>query len=438
MADASPKHVPEEVLARAKASLLDTIGVALAGAVEGAAHAVRQVYTAAPSGRHRGVAVLGTGERRALLDGVVCNAFAAHALDFDDTVQGATTHPSCHLVPALLAVAEDRRPDTTVLELLVAHIVGIEVETAIAKAVNPALARRGWHTTGVLGAIATAAAVACLLGLPPDDVRGAIAIACSSASGLRANFGSPVKPLHAALAARSGVEAALLAQAGLHGAHDPFDHRFGFFPAYVGDSAAVDRSWLRPADESDWQAALEITLKPFPCCGEATALVQGAVDLSTWLGGRGIDRIQLGLTPFAREILEFDDPRSPDEARFSGQYCVAVALKRGGLSIGDFDADALGDAEVRALVARTVAVVDPQVTGHGGSVTVTAADGATSTAHVRVPVGHASVGMRAETAAAKFVDCARGALGSSGAERMYARIAGADLESRAMDLLTRD
>jgi 2-methylcitrate dehydratase PrpD len=431
---ASMTTIAAGALERAKASMVDTVGVALAGSATDASRMLRSVYTA-HAGESASVTLAGAADRPSLLNGVLCNAYAAHALDFDDTIQGVTTHPSCHLVPALLALVETQVPATTVGEFMLAYLVGIEVEGRLAKAVNPAHSRRGWHTTGTLGTIAAAAAGARLLALPSSQTRAAIAIACSSASGLRANFGTPVKPLHAALAARAAVESVLLAKAGFYGTRDPFEHQFGFFTAYLSEGATVNWSEFDLPRMVECATAFELTLKPYPCCGEATSLVQGALELGICGSAADIAVVRLGLTPFAREILEFDSPTSADQARFSAGYCVAAALTRGSLGIKDFAEDALADPEVRALMSRVTAEVDPSVSGHGGSVHVTMASGQEHHSHVKVPVGHASIGMAPEAARAKFEDCAQAVLDAGAAHGRYCDLVGLDLEDRAAELL---
>jgi 2-methylcitrate dehydratase PrpD len=76
---------------------------------------------------------------------------------------------------------------------------------------NPRHYTRGWHCTSTLGVMSAAAGASRLLGLDPHTTAHALAIAASSASGLKENFGTMVKPLHAGLAASDGVTAARLA-----------------------------------------------------------------------------------------------------------------------------------------------------------------------------------------------------------------------------------
>ena len=65
-------------------------------------------------------------------------------------------------------------------------------------------------------------------------MRRAFGIAASLASGLRQNFGTMVKPLHAGIAARNGVEAALLAETGFTSDENIFEAPLGFKNVFTG------------------------------------------------------------------------------------------------------------------------------------------------------------------------------------------------------------
>ena len=144
-------------------------------------------------------------------DAALANGTAAHALDYDDMCFVSLAHPSAPLVAAALAAAE--AAGASGRALLDAYVVGFEIEARLGRAMNPRHYQRGWHCTSTLGTIGAAAAAARLLGLDATARGHALAIAASEASGLKENFGTMVKPLHAGLAARNGVLAARLAQA---------------------------------------------------------------------------------------------------------------------------------------------------------------------------------------------------------------------------------
>ena len=151
---------------------------------------------------------------RAPANAALANGTAAHALDYDDMCFVSLAHPSAPLVSAALAAAE--LAGASGAALLDAYVVGFELEGRLGRAMNPRHYQRGWHCTSTLGTIGAAAAASRLLGLDARPTGHALAIAASEASGLKENFGTMVKPLHAGLAARNGVLAAQLAQ----GRHD--------------------------------------------------------------------------------------------------------------------------------------------------------------------------------------------------------------------------
>ena len=335
------------------------------------------------------------------------NGVAAHALDFDDTIQGLTTHPSCHLVPALLALAA--RTDCSGPEFLTAYLVGLQAEHLLAASLGGRSYRNGWHTTQAAGTVATAVASSRLLRLDRAKIRVAIGAAASAAAGLRANFGSMVKPLHAGRAARNGVEAALLARAGFTAADDALQHRFGLVMALTGQSEIS-----RPAlgDLTGFPVVARLAFKPYPCCGEAMGAVEAATILSRAVEGRSVDGVEVRIGSFAREMLEFDTPTSADEARFSATYCVSRALETGQLTVDDFSEEALAAADPSELASIDV-LVDPDL-GHERAADVRVlVEGEWLAQRVVVPRGDPTIGFSEADVTAKWHACVDGRLDPS-------------------------
>src|SRR3990172_8959980 len=102
VAEAQP---PAEARARAKAAIIDTIGVALAGASEPAARIVRDAIAKSPDAP---CAIWGAGAdaRASAPQAALDNGTAAHALDYDDMCFVSLAHPSAPLAPAIIAAAE--------------------------------------------------------------------------------------------------------------------------------------------------------------------------------------------------------------------------------------------------------------------------------------------------------------------------------------------
>jgi 2-methylcitrate dehydratase PrpD len=254
-------RVPADARARAGMAFRDTLGVMLAGAAEPAARIAQAM--AAEEGRGA-CSVIGTGVQTSAGQAALANGVAAHALDYDDMCFVSLAHPSCALVPALLAAGELMHASPVALQD--AYVVGFEVECRLGEVMNPRhYDQRGWHCTSSIGTVGAAAAAARVLGLEADATRHALGIAASSACGLKENIGTMVKPLHAGLAARNGLLAAQLAQRGFTASAQALDGPQGYLHAM--DS---ERPTLEPAVASlgaRWEIiATGVTVKLYPSC----------------------------------------------------------------------------------------------------------------------------------------------------------------------------
>src|SRR2546427_10228712 len=200
-------HPPVEALRRAPIAVGDTVGVILAGVAEPASNILRRTIT----GECRGPChLLGTADRTSAAEAALANGVAAHAHDYDDMCFVSMAHPSCALVPSILAAGQIT--GTSGSAVLDAYIAGFEVECCLGLVMNPRhYHERGWHCTSSIGTLGAAAAAARLLGLDAPSIVHTLGTAASLACGLKENIGSMVKPLHAGMAARNGVTAAPLA-----------------------------------------------------------------------------------------------------------------------------------------------------------------------------------------------------------------------------------
>lgn len=283
------------------------------------------------------------GPRAALLHG-----FAAHVLDFDDYEGLASTHPSAVLVPVLLALS-DLRP-VTLGAIVSAYVVGYETIVRLGLAMGGYRHyARGWHTSATLGPFGAAAAAARLLGLSAPAFASALAMASSASAGLKAQFGSDAKPLHAGLAARNGLEAALLAGAGLSGRSDVMEGPYGFLALYG------DPRFGRSLDGA--QLAIEeapILRKPWPSCAYTHRSIEAALTLAAQ-PGFACESVVSGVIevpePYYR-AARFGVPQNAAEARFSLPYCVAVALLERSVLPEHFGEAALRRPEVMDLAGR--------------------------------------------------------------------------------------
>jgi len=412
--DANPPPAARVAAARA---LLDTVGVTLAGAAEPASRIIQRVV------QHDGAgscAVLGTAFCATAANAALANGTAAHALDYDDMCFVSLAHPSAPLVAAALAAAETAGASGRAL--LDAYVVGFEVEGRLGRAMNPRHYQRGWHCTSTLGTIGAAAAASRLLGLDAAVAGHALAIAASEASGLKENFGTMVKPLHAGLAARNGVVAALLARAGMTASGAAIDGPQGFLRVMDSEQPSLEAF---AADLGTRWEIIEtgITVKLYPSCAGTHPTLDALLDLRRQHGfdARDVEAIEIGVDPIVPTILLYDRPSSGLEGKFSMPFCAAAAVVRGQVGIDTFDTATLRDPAIVAMQSRVTMRVDDTLDASAPSltqarVTVRLLDGRVLTASANGARGYPERPPSDEELSAKFLSCATQTLSVSQAD----------------------
>ena len=348
---------PADARAAAARAFLDTIGAALAGAPEPAASIVARVAAADGSGP---CAIVGTPCRASAASAALANGTAAHALDFDDMCFVSLAHPSAPLVAAALAAGE--AAGASGRALVDGYVVGFEIEGRLGRAMNPRHYQRGWHCTATLGTIGAAAAAARILGLDADAAAHALGIAASEASGVKENFGTMVKPLHAGLAARNGIVAAQLARAGMIASAAAIDGPQGMLAAMDSERASLDDA------AGDLGARWEIvdtgiTVKLYPSCAGTHPTLDALFDLRRRhnFTAADVEAIEIGVDPIVPTILIHDRPATGLEAKFSMPFCAAAAIVRGSVGIETFTDAGLRDPEVLDVQSRVRMRVDPSI-----------------------------------------------------------------------------
>jgi 2-methylcitrate dehydratase PrpD len=418
------EDVGDHALRQAKTCLIDAIGVTLAGAHE---EAVRILMRTPGVADAPGPCLLwGTRQRTSSLDAALINGTASHALDYDDFSAVFGGHHTVPLMSALFAVAEER--GLSGRELLVAYVAGVETEIRFARAVHFHHYDKGWHPTSTLGVFGAAAAVSRVIGLDPERTATALAIAASHASGLKANFGTMTKPLHAGQCGRHGLLAVLLAEAGFEANPEALEHEQGFLNAFNGPGryqvAPLREAWAQPfAIEGD-----HIALKQYPCCGSTHAAIVAMLTLANREAIRPEQVAAIEVFLHERRLRHTDNPMpaTPAEAKFSVQYVAVRALLSGGVQLRHFEDEAHAQPVVRELLARTRAspfpdMADDAAQQWGAEVRLQMRDGRRLRHAVDRLVG--AVGeLRDEDLWEKFADCASRALPAARTRPIFERL----------------
>ena len=312
--------------------------------------------------------------------------------------------------------------------VLDAYIAGFEIQARLGRLMNPRHYQRGWHCTSTLGAISSAAGAARLLELGAAGAAHALSIAASSASGLKENFGTMVKPLHAGLAARDGVLAALLVQSGMSASANAFDGPQGYLHAF--DSERDDLGSVTADLGTRWEI-LEtgITVKLYPSCAGTHPTLDAVLDLLSEerFGADDIGRIDVDVDPIVPTILIYDWPTAPLEAKFSLPFCVAAAVVFGGVGVDTFDDERIEDERVTRLMQRVTMHVDEDIGKDKPSLTearvrVTLKDGRVLVREAHGARGYPDRPASAAELEAKFLSCAMRAMPEANAKGVLERL----------------
>ncbi|MEO1221707.1 MAG: MmgE/PrpD family protein, partial [Pseudomonadota bacterium] len=284
----TPRDWPEEAFHSARRSLIDTVACMVPGAADSAPSKLWPVVQSWGSGPARATARTGS---LSAPNAALFNATCAHALDFDDNFDPAKAHASAVLIPALLALADAE--DATLDDVLDGYIVGLQIMGLVGQAVNPFHRSRGWHATGTMGAIGAAAGCARLLRLSAGQATHAISLSTSLAGGFMSQFGSDTKPIHAGFAASAGVQAALMARAGITAGSDTLEGPTGLRTLMVGQDVETLATAMEGKAEHGQTMRLDgahvseplhilehgLKIKRFPNCGSLHRALDGLLAL---------------------------------------------------------------------------------------------------------------------------------------------------------------
>ncbi|MDP3418008.1 MmgE/PrpD family protein [Falsiroseomonas sp.] len=412
-----PRARTAAVAPLAMQGLRDAIGVMLAGSVEETPRRTAAAVARWGGGVSR---VVGTGQALAAPWAALVNGAAAHVLDYDDTFDPLAGHATAVLVPAILALGEERGADGA--GLLDALVVGLEVMACIGRGVNPRHYALGWHATSTIGAIGAAAACARLLRLDAVQARDALSLATSMASGSRMQLGAMAKSVHAGLAAKSGLLAASLAEQGVGGTDEALEGRWRFAEMFAG--GATPEGTMEPPGETAPLAieAVGISYKAYPTCA-ATHLSLDAL-LALRIPADRIARIETALPAVLAGNLVHENPRSGMEARFSMQYCLAAAALQGQVALADFEGEAIHRPDIRALMPRITMLALPDAMPRPATrVTLHLTDGSSRTEIRSLRRGAPGNPMSEAEHEQKFRDCAARVLSTPGTDAALAAIA---------------
>lgn len=353
VAEAKWQDVPDKVRHEAKRALLNFFAVTLAGCRTGPVEMALASLAEFSGGTQ--ATVIGRAERIDALSAAFLNAAGANVFDYCDTHLPTVVHPTSPVAPALFALAERQRVSGP--DLLLAFVLGFEIECRVGGAVSPGHYPKGWHITSTCGVFGAAAGAARLLGLDARQIVWALGNASTQSAGLCECLGWPAKSVSVGNAARNGLWSALLAQRGFEGPPEPIAGAQGFLAA-MGEPP----NWPALVDGLGTTWALnDNSIKPYPCGFVIHPLLDCALDWRRAHPGDRVARIAIRGNPLLLQRTDRANVASGREAQVSLQHAVAAALVTGKAGLDQFTDACVNDPAVAALRGRIEVASDPAI-----------------------------------------------------------------------------
>ena len=348
---------PEPILDRAKIHILDTFGAMISGSMLKPGKVVIDFVRA--EGGPRQATVVATDVQTTAILAALANAMTAHADETDDAHFPTVTHPGSVILPAALAIAE--REHRSGQDLIAAVVLGYDVMCRINKAFDRAwMGKRGLHAGSLCAVFGAVAAATRLLRMSKQQVRYALALAGTQASGINTWRQDP-EHIDKALCfsgapARNGVTAALMAHAGFTATATVFEGEENFFRAFSEDS--------RPEEVIQELGSryeiLDTSIKKYPAGQPMQATLEGYFRLikEHALDPRHIQNIVVRLPETQARTI--NDRHMPD---VNCQYLLAVAMLDGKIDFqNSHDFERMHHLQVLELKKRVELVADPELT----------------------------------------------------------------------------
>ena len=414
------EDLPAEVIVMAKHCLLDFLGVALKGSTLPQVAPARALMEAL--GGKPAATVIG-GQRTSLPYAALVNGTYGHSCEFDDShFHGG--HPGVCVIPAALATGEQEGIDGK--GLITAIAAGYQTMICSGGPIHRRSLDLGWHGTKVAGVFGAAGATGKILNLSPLQLANALAVAASDASGTMEydQSGGEIKRFHAGLASRSGVEAALLAAAGLTGPLTIFEGKRGIYRLFSeGQGPNIERYW-----RGDFHI-LETMFKLHPCAGTLHAAIDCVAKIQADHGVQAddVEAIEVGIVdwaiPHGAAIVL---PTDVISAQFSLAFSLGLQIVTGGAAIDDFMNPAKwSNDDIQRVARRVRPVADPVPDGATelfARVTLTTTDGAVHAASQPAFRGSPELPASAADLEAKFRSVTSGVLTADQAEALMVAV----------------
>jgi 2-methylcitrate dehydratase PrpD len=422
------EDLPQEIVEVTKKSILDLLGVAVAGFTSPGVRGLLDI--AIEWGGKEESSVICSKQKVPAPMAAQVNSTMGHALDYDDVHDRAVMHPGVVVIPTCMAVAE-RKGSVDGKEFISAVVLGVDMMCRLGLATRPGYSpssgeikegafqservKQGWHLTSLMGYLGAAGVAGKLMGLNEEKLLNAFGIAYHQCSGnLQCRIeGAQTKRLGPGFASRAGIAAALMAERGITGAQNCLEGEQGLYKMYY--QGGYDLKTLIE-DLGRHFEGLNVSIKPYPCCRGVHTYIDAALALINTKSIKAED---------VREIKIFSDdggyhalcmpleartrPRNQVDSQFSIPWGVATALAKKRVGMEHFTQAAIKDQGILGVASKIKVELDPSLGRPDkippGKLDVAMKNGEVYSKQVNDPLGSPERPMSFDDCARKFRDC---------------------------------
>ena len=348
------KDIPEEVMLRAKRSLLDYLAVTCAGAEFQKDKLQRYFEFAQPEeGKFKAI---GTKKNLVLKEAVFLNGLNGHALDFDDGTNSGIIHLGSPIFSLLLPMCQ--RYDIGIEEMLKAAIVGYEASYTMAVSIQPGHKAMGYHATGTCGTLGATIAASYMLGFSEEERFEAFAAACVAASGMLKvlDDGSELKPYNVAKTSLLALTALQLAKSGFKGHRDPLGGR-GFLKMMTGKEDIE----LKPVLLNGTYAIMKSYTKPYASCRYTHPAVEAMIHMRDQVKAEDIEEVDIKTYDLAVSGHDHTDIPGSYSAKMSIPYASAAGMIFGKAGLQEFSEETVRRSDVLNLTKKFKVTADDEL-----------------------------------------------------------------------------
>lgn len=349
--------LPDDVRRNAWLHLIDALGIAIMVSKSRYAESLARYISS--DNEQGGSTIWGTCIKTSLPSALLANGILAGSINYDDTHNESQLHPGAHLVPLAIGLGESgQMKGRSVIDDLA---IGNEIACRLACVAPGAFARRGLHSSSVLGKPYSTMMAARMLGLDLPSALSAVGHSVSQAGGTLQCYldGSWTLAFHHGWTATAAAYAAKLGASGFTGPRESLDGQLGLFNAFLADMDVKLDYERAAADLGHHWESRSMSFKPYatgcvihPFIDTALELVRLHSIEPTEI--RAVTAIIADyLVPIVCEPLELKRrPADVFNARVSLPFILASTLHHGRFDLDSLSAASLADPSLLALAER--------------------------------------------------------------------------------------